>query len=143
MLKIYLKLKVAVSTSDKYLPYQRDPETLARAIAVPGTKGLEHRIGGLEKNEQGGVSYDPQNHERMVKVRAKKVEQIAQKLPPTEVFGELEGDLLVIGWGGTYGSIISSVKALQEQGHKVSSLHLRYLNPFPLDLEGIMKSFKR
>lgn len=128
--------------SQKYVTYQRDPQTLARKQAVPGQPGLEHRIGGLEKDERGQVSYDPNNHEQMTKLRAAKVQAIAQSLPPLKIRGEAKGDLLVIGWGGTYGAITSAVAALQEEGYAVSNIHLRHINPFPNDLGDIIKNFK-
>lgn len=116
-------------------PYQRDEKTLARPWVLPGTKGLEHRIGGLEKHDvTGNVSYDPLNHEKMVKLRAAKIERIANDLPPTEVFGKDRGKVLVVGWGSTYGAITTAVERLQKEGQAVSSIHLRYLNPLPKDI---------
>ncbi len=128
---------------EKYITYKRNPNTLARTQAIPGQPGLEHRIGGLEKSEDGGVSYDPENHEKMTHLRAEKVERIADSLPATEIHGEAEGELLAIGWGGTYGAITSAVKAMQAEGFSVSSLHLRHLNPLPNDLGDILKRFKK
>lgn len=128
---------------EPYVSYRRDPVTLARTQAIPGQPGLEHRIGGLEKSEDGGVSYDPQNHENMTKLRAEKVDRIADSIPPTQLHGETEGDLLVIGWGGTYGAITSAVKAMQAEGFSVSSLHLRHLNPLPKDLGDLISKFKK
>src|SRR5713226_8521546 len=114
-----------------FLPYKRD-ERLVRPWAVPGTPGLEHRLGGLEKEDvTGNVSYDPANHEHMVRIRAQKVANIANDIPPLTVNGAEEGDLLVIGWGGTYGSIITAVQRAQRKGHKVAQAHLRYINPMP------------
>ena len=127
-----------------YHPYKRDPLTLARPWAVPGTPDLEHRIGGLEKADQtGNVSYDPKNHEQMLHLRAEKVERVAQDLPDVEVFGEPSGDLLIVGWGGTYGAITSAVERAQKNGQSVSSIHLRYLNPFPRNLGDVLKRFKK
>ena len=131
------------STDEPYVSYKRNPETLARTQAIPGQTGLEHRIGGLEKAEDGGVSYDPDNHEKMTHLRAEKVDRIADSLVPTELHGEGEGDLLVIGWGGTYGAITSAVQAMQAEGFAVSSLHLRHLNPLPNDLGDIISKFKK
>ena len=128
---------------EKYITYKRNPDTLARTQAIPGQPGLEHRIGGLEKSEDGGVSYDPENHENMTHLRAEKVERIADSLPATEIHGEEEGELLAIGWGGTYGAITSAVKAMQAEGFPVSSLHLRHLNPLPKDLGDIIGRFKK
>ena len=123
--------------------YKRDPETLARTQAIPGQAGLEHRIGGLEKSEDGGVSYDPENHEKMSQLRAEKINGIAKSYDPIAVQGEKEGDLLVIGWGGTYGAIFSATKALQDEGFSVSSIHLRHLNPLANDLKTLLSSFKK
>ena len=129
--------------NEELIVYKRDPETLARTQAIPGQAGLEHRIGGLEKSEDGGVSYDPENHEKMSQLRADKINGIAESYDPIAVQGEKEGDLLVIGWGGTYGAIFSATKALQDEGFSVSSIHLRHLNPLPNDLETLLSSFKK
>jgi 2-oxoglutarate ferredoxin oxidoreductase subunit alpha len=128
---------------EELIVYKRDPETLARTQAIPGQAGLEHRIGGLEKSEDGGVSYDPENHEKMSQLRAEKVNGIAKSYDPIAVQGEKEGDLLIIGWGGTYGAIFSATKSLQDEGFAVSSIHLRHLNPLPNDLETLLSSFKK
>ena len=125
-----------------FQPYSRDPETLARPWAVPGTPGLEHRIGGLEKQHiTGNIDYDPDNHDFMVKMREAKIERIAQDVPEQEIEGPSTGDVLVVGWGSTYGAIRSAVSALREKGKKVSHMHLRYLNPFPRNLAGLFKGF--
>ena len=127
-----------------FFPYLRDPNTLARPWAIPGTPGLEHRVGGLEKDYlTGNVSYDPQNHERMVKTRAAKVQAIQQDIPKTEILGDEKGDLLLIGWGGTYGAITQATRFMQGKGYKVSAIHLRHLNPLPPDLGSIMQRFGR
>lgn len=126
---------------EPYVAFRRDPDTLARTQAVPGQPGLEHRIGGLEKNESGGISYDSENHGIMTALRAAKVAGIANDLPPQEVIGDRTGKLLVIGWGGTYGAITTAVTKLREEAFPVSSLHLRYLNPLPADLGDIIKGF--
>jgi 2-oxoglutarate/2-oxoacid ferredoxin oxidoreductase subunit alpha len=127
-----------------FRPYARDPATLARMWAVPGTKGLEHRIGGLEKADiSGNVSYDPENHHRMQVLRAEKVAGIARDIPPLEVFGPAKGDLLMLGWGSTYGAIRSAVERLQAEGHSVAHAHLRYLNPFPANTEQVVRSYRR
>jgi 2-oxoglutarate ferredoxin oxidoreductase subunit alpha len=127
-----------------FLPYERNPETLARPWAIPGTPGLEHRIGGLEKEDvTGNVSYDPENHERMVRLRAEKVERIARDIPALEVHGEPSGDLLVIGWGSTAGAIHGAVNSAQKLGLSVSRAHLRYLNPFPANLGEVLSRFER
>ncbi|HEX9508689.1 MAG TPA: 2-oxoglutarate ferredoxin oxidoreductase subunit alpha, partial [Myxococcales bacterium] len=130
--------------SNNFQPYDRNASTLARAWVRPGTPGLEHRIGGLEKDFlTGAVSYDPLNHERMVRIRAEKIARVAQDYPPTEVNGDRRGDLLVVGWGSTYGAIAQAVSQLRAKGRSVSSVHLRHLNPLPTDLGPIVKSFKK
>ena len=123
-------------------PYLRDAETLRRPWAIPGTAGLEHRIGGLEKEDvTGNVSYDAENHERMVRLRAEKVARIARRLAPLEVDGPAEGDLLVLGWGSTEGAIIGAVNMARKEGHVLSRAHLRWLNPFPENLEEVLGRF--
>jgi 2-oxoglutarate ferredoxin oxidoreductase subunit alpha len=127
-----------------FRPYLRDPQTLARPWAVPGTPGLEHRIGGLEKEDgSGNVSYLPANHGRMTRLRAEKVARIAQDIPPVEVNGPERGRLLVVGWGGTHGAITEAVEDAREDGLDVSSLHLRHLNPFPSNLGEVLSRFER
>jgi 2-oxoglutarate/2-oxoacid ferredoxin oxidoreductase subunit alpha len=128
-----------------FRPYLRDPETLARPWAIPGTPGLEHRIGGLEKeNVSGNVSYDPNNHEQMVHLRAEKVARIANEIPDLEVHGDPQGgDLLVIGWGSTAGAIHGAVSSARRLGLSVSRAHLRYLNPFPKNLGEVLSRFDR
>ena len=125
-------------------PYLRNEATLARPWAIPGTAGLEHRIGGLEKQHiTGNVSYDPDNHEFMVRLRAEKVARIANFIPELEVFGKPEGKVLVVGWGGTYGAITSAVEMMQTRGKSVSSVHLRHLNPFPKNLGDVLSRFEK
>jgi len=127
-----------------FFPYLRDEETLSRPWVVPGTPGLEHRIGGLEKEYlTGNVSYAPTNHEQMIRVRARKIAGIIREIPPLEVFGPPEGELLVVGWGSTYGSITQAVRELQAAGHAVAHVHLRHLNPLPADLGGILRRYRR
>jgi 2-oxoglutarate ferredoxin oxidoreductase subunit alpha len=127
-----------------FLPYERDPVTLARPWAIPGTPGLEHRIGGLETEERtGNVSYRPSNHKAMTEQRAEKIARIASELPPVEVNGASSGPLLVVGWGGTFGAITSAVNDARAEGQNVSSLHLRHLNPFPTDLGDVLARFDR
>ncbi len=124
--------------------YERDPETLARPWAIPGTPGLEHRIGGIEKEEvTGNVSYDPVNHERMVHLRAEKVARIANDIPPVEVVGDDSGELLVLGWGSTSGAITGAVNVARKSGLKVSRAHLRHLNPFPANLGEVLSRFDK
>jgi 2-oxoglutarate ferredoxin oxidoreductase subunit alpha len=130
--------------AETFQPYARNPETLARPWAIPGTPGLEHRIGGLAKEQRtGNVSYDPENNERMVQLRAEKVARIAVDIPPIEIDGPENGELLVVGWGGTFGAIISAVEAARMDGKAVSSIQLRYLNPFPSNLESILRRFNK
>jgi 2-oxoglutarate/2-oxoacid ferredoxin oxidoreductase subunit alpha len=127
-----------------FMPYSRDEATLARPYALPGTPGLEHRIGGIEKQHlTGNVNYDPENHHFMVLMRQAKVDRAAQDIPDLEVFGEKSGKVLVLGWGSTYGSITSAVEKLQAEGKPVSSAHLRHLNPFPPNLGEVLRSFER
>jgi 2-oxoglutarate ferredoxin oxidoreductase subunit alpha len=127
-----------------FLPYARDPETLARPWAVPGTPGLEHRIGGLGKQEKtGNVSYDPRENQRMNELRAEKVARIAAEVPPVELLGPARGELLVVGWGGTYGAITTAVEAARADGLPVSAVHLRHLNPLPANLGEVLAGFER
>jgi 2-oxoglutarate ferredoxin oxidoreductase subunit alpha len=126
-----------------FMPYKRD-ERGARPWAIPGTPGLAHRIGGLEKQDvTGNVSYDPLNHQHMTNVRAKKVQDIADDIPLQEVLGEPTGDVLVISWGGTYGACTTAVRRLQAQGRAVSHAHLRYLNPLPRNLGELIQGFRQ
>jgi len=126
-----------------FLPYERDDRHV-RGWAIPGTKGLAHRIGGLEKEaETGNVSYDPANHEYMTKIRAAKIEMIAEFVPEQQVAsGPEEGDLLILGWGSSFGAIQAVSQQLLNEGHAVAHAHLRYINPFPRNLEALMKRFK-
>ncbi len=127
----------------QFMPYLRNKDTLARPWAKPGTENLEHRIGGIEKEDvTGNVNYDPENHHFMVKTRALKVQNIANELPPTDVFGEKSGDLLILSWGGTQGACRSATEALVNDGKKVSHIHLRWINPLPNDLGGLLIKFK-
>jgi 2-oxoglutarate/2-oxoacid ferredoxin oxidoreductase subunit alpha len=128
---------------EDFHPYRRDPETLSRPWALPGTPGLEHRVGGLEKEDiTGNVSYDPLNHEHMVRLRAEKVALIANDIPEAVVQGDQSGDLLIVGWGSTEGSITAAVKAQRAKGHRIGHLHLRYLNPLPKNVGDILKRYK-
>ena len=130
--------------ADGFHPYLRDEATLARPWAIPGTPGLEHRIGGLEKQHiTGNVSYHPENHEFMVRLRAEKIARIANFIPEVEVFGKPEGKVLVVSWGGTYGAVISAVETMQRRGKSVSSIHLRYLNPLPRNLGEVLSQFEK
>lgn len=129
---------------ERFLPYKRN-EKLAREWAIPGTKGLEHRIGGIEKeNETGNISYDPENHELMVKIRQEKVDNIANYIPLQTIDnGKNKGKLLILGWGSTYGSIKTAVKEAIAEGYDVSHAHVKYLNPFPKNLGELLKSFEK
>jgi 2-oxoglutarate ferredoxin oxidoreductase subunit alpha len=128
----------------QFLPYARDPETLARPWALPGTPGLEHRIGGLEKADgTGNVSYDPDNHDRMTRLRAQKVAGIAGDIPELEVDDPDGAELLVLGWGGTYGPVAAAVRKVRADGGRVAHAHLRYLNPFPRNTGEVLRSYER
>jgi 2-oxoglutarate ferredoxin oxidoreductase subunit alpha len=128
----------------RFLPYVRDPETLARQWAIPGTPGLEHRIGGLEKEDvTGNVSYDPDNHDKMVRLRAQKVAGIAARIPELDVDDPDGASLLVLGWGGTYGSIAAAVRRVRRDGGKVAHAHLRYLNPMPRNTGDVLSRYER
>ncbi|MET0625032.1 MAG: 2-oxoacid:acceptor oxidoreductase subunit alpha [Pyrinomonadaceae bacterium] len=139
------KIEVEFATDPaNFMPYARDEETLARPYALPGTPGLEHRIGGIEKQHlTGNVNYDPENHHFMVLMRQAKVDRAAQDVPEVEVYGDPTGKVLVLGWGSTYGSITSAVEKLRAEGKSVSSAHLRHLNPFPSNLGEVLRSFER
>lgn len=131
------------TATEGFAPYLRDEVTLARPWVIPGTPGLEHRIGGLEKKSvTGTVNYEPENHDYMCRTRAEKVSRIVNDIPPTEIFGDTSGELLVVGWGGTYGAIRTGVEHCQGRGMKVSRIHLHWINPFPKDLGDILKRFK-
>jgi len=127
-----------------FYPYKRDPQTLARPWAIPGTPGLEHRIGGIEKQETtGNINYEPLNHEKMVRIRAAKVEAIRQDIPNMMPAGDPDGDLLLVSWGSTFGSVAQAVKEQREKGRKIGHLHLRHLNPFPANLGDVLKRYKK
>lgn len=128
---------------DGFNPYSRDPETLARTWAYPGMEGFQHRVGGLEKNITGAVSHDPDNHQINCNIRAEKVEKVVDMIPPLEVFGEDEGDLLVVGWGGTFGHMISSVNKMHKAGKKVSLAHFNYIKPLPSNVNEVFGKFKK
>jgi len=133
----------AVKGEGTFLPYSRDPETLGRPWAIPGTPGLEHRIGGLEKADGlGNVSYDADNHHKMTLLRAGKVAGIARDIPPLDVFGPEQGDLLILGWGSTYGVIRSAVERMRAEGLSVAHAHLRYLNPFPANTGDVLRRYR-
>jgi 2-oxoglutarate/2-oxoacid ferredoxin oxidoreductase subunit alpha len=128
---------------EPFLPYQRDPATLARPWAIPGTAGLEHRLGGLSKAPlTGNVSYATQDHEQMVRDRAEKVARLADVIPEQEIFGPQAGDLLLVSWGGSFGAVRSAVRSAQQQGKSVAHAHLRYINPFPRNLRDILGRYR-
>ena len=126
-----------------FFPYKRNCETLVRSWAIPGTPGLEHRIGGLEKTIKGTVSYIPENHEMMVRLRADKVAKVADSIPDLKVYGEESGELLVVGWGGTRGYLMTAVRELQTEGNKVSLAHFNYINPLPKNVADVFRKFKK
>ncbi len=133
-----------VTDPEGFLPYKRDPQTLARPWALPGTPGLEHRIGGLEKEDvTGNVNYEPLNHEKMVHLRAAKVEAIAQEIPDVVPAGDPDGDLLIVAWGSTYGAVTAALKAQREKGQRIGHVHLRYLNPLPRNLGEVLKRYRK
>ena len=135
---------LAKPNDPNYLPYNRNEETLARLWAIPGTEGLRHRVGGLEKeNGKGIISTDPDNHQLMTNMREEKVQRIANYIPEQEVFGEASGDMLVVSWGSTFGAVRQSVMALQAQGKKVSHAHFNYIMPLPRNTEKILNNFKK
>jgi 2-oxoglutarate ferredoxin oxidoreductase subunit alpha len=138
------KIEVTHRTDPEgYLVYKRNSETLARDWVIPGTPELQHRIGGLEKDFlTGNVSYDPDNHERMVRVRAEKVERVAQEMEPLDLYGDEQGDVLIVGWGGTFGALRQAAGVLRNQGKRVSHVHLRWLHPMHPQLEPLLRSFK-
>jgi 2-oxoglutarate ferredoxin oxidoreductase subunit alpha len=130
--------------AEEFWPYLRDAGTLARPWAIPGTPGLTHRIGGLEKADgSGDVSYDPVNHELMTKLRVAKIAGIAADIPPVAVDDPDGADVLVLGWGSTYGAIQAAIRRLRTQGHPVAHAHLRHLNPFPANLGEVVRSYRR
>jgi 2-oxoglutarate/2-oxoacid ferredoxin oxidoreductase subunit alpha len=138
-----VKFATEANGPNGYLPYKRDPQTLARPWAVPGTPGLEHRVGGLEKQDvTGNISYEPLNHENMVRIRAAKVAGIVQEIPDAVPAGDPEGDLLIVAWGSTHGAITAALKAQREQGRKIGHVHLRYLNPLPANLGEVLQRYK-
>ena len=145
-MKDYPSIKAPIITTteeESFWPFRRDAERLARRWALPGTPGLEHRVGGLEKNNNGSVSSDPIVHERMVAERAAKVQKLAEFIPEQEIIGDKEGDVLIIGWGGTYGHLYTALKELHQEGKKVSLAHFDYIFPLPKNTEKILANFKK
>jgi 2-oxoglutarate ferredoxin oxidoreductase subunit alpha len=140
-----IKNNKILEVKENWHPYDRDEKTLARNWPIPGTPGLEHRIGGLEKDSvTGNISYEPKNHEKMTQIRAEKIERVKFNIPDLETEFAQKGDLLVIGWGGTYGSLHSAVKQMNEQGYKnIGYAHFNYINPMPKNTEEILSNFKK
>lgn len=136
-----IKPPFAVEREGRFSPFERDPETMVRKWAVPGMAGFEHRVGGLEKNHQGVLSSAPENHELMVKERAEKVARVAEVIPLLEIDGPESGDLLVVGWGGTYGHLSSAVAQVREAGRNVSYVHFDYIDPLPKNTAEIFSRF--
>jgi len=137
------EIKVEYATDkENYQPYERDPETLARKIAIPGMPGLEHHVGGLEKDITGNVSYVPENHDKMVRIRAEKVKKVGDFAKHPKLYGESEGDLLIVSWGSTYGTVYNAIEEIEKRGQKVSWVHLRWINPLPKKLETFIHNFK-
>ncbi len=141
--KIEIKHPGPLAEGEKYLPYKRD-ELLARPWAIPGTPTLQHRIGGLEKQDiTGNVNYEPANHQHMTNTRAQKVENVAELIDPVKVAGPKTGDVLVLSWGGTYGACKTAVEVCQQEGLSVAHAHLRWINPFPKNLGEVLASYKK
>ena len=137
-----IEVKHPIATEEEFMPYLRDHETGGRPWAIPGTAGLEHRVGGLEKQDgTGAVSYDHDNHALMTKYRAEKIQKLQEVIPELEVHGE--GDTLVLGWGGTEGSILTAATKLRERGAQVATAHLHYINPFPKNLGEVLQQYSR
>jgi 2-oxoglutarate/2-oxoacid ferredoxin oxidoreductase subunit alpha len=134
---------IAVKNDEPYLSYKRDEVRFRREWAIPGTPGLEHIVGGLEKTVRGTVSYVPENHELMVKARAEKVARVVEKVPDLTVHGAQTGDLLVVGWGGTYGHLLTATRDLVASGRKVGFTHFNYINPMPANVAEVFSRFKK
>jgi 2-oxoglutarate ferredoxin oxidoreductase subunit alpha len=131
------------TNTEDFHPYRRNPTTLARPWAIPGTPGLEHRVGGIEKQDvTGNINYDPLNHERMVRLRAAKVEAVADDIPDAIPAGDQSGDLLIVAWGSTHGPITAALKTARAKGQSVGHVHLRHLNPLPKNLGDVLKRYK-
>ena len=139
------KVEFAQENKDEqFLPYKRDKETLARSWAIPGTKGLEHRIGGLEKQDvTGNVNYDSDNHQKMVQIRAQKIANIANELPETKVFGEKSGDVLILSWGSSHGACRAATESLLSENLKVGHVSINWISPLPKDLGEILNNYKK
>ena len=139
-----IKAPIVKANDPDFKPYKRDEKKLNRKWAVPGTEGLRHRVGGLEKEDiSGHVSYDPLNHEKMVRIRKEKVDRVADYIPELSVIGEEEGNILVVGWGGTYGVILTAIEELREEGKKISFAHFKHIMPLPKNTNDVLSGFKR
>jgi len=139
-----IKVPRPKESPENWLPYVRDPETLVRTWAIPGTPGFEHRVGSLEKADRtGNVSYVPENHELMTHIRDAKIQKVALDIPPLEIIGDPDADLLLMGWGGTYGHLLSALNEIRGEGHKLALAHFNYINPLPLNTGDIMSRFKK
>ena len=140
-----IKNNIVTEGDENWHPYDRDKETLARNWAIPGTPGLEHRVGGLEKDRvSGNVSYVPENHEYMTKIRSEKIKRVQNVIPELTTEFASSGDLLVVGWGGTYGALHSAVKSMHENGYdNIGYAHFNYINPLPKNAEAVLRQFKR
>ena len=140
-----IKNNIIKKPIENWHPYDRDEKTLARKWPIPGTEGLEHRVGGLEKDRiSGNVSYIPENHEYMTKIRSEKIKRVQNYIPDLETEFSDSGDLLVIGWGGTYGSLYTAVKKVNEEGYSTIGLaHFNYINPLPKNTKDILSKFKK
>ena len=138
-----IKPPFAVKSSEPYYPYQRNEENLVRYWAIPGIEGLEHRIGGLEKTVKGTVSYIPENHEKMVRLREAKVQKVADEIPDLKVYGPKSGDLLIAGWGGSLGYLLTAARELQKEGRKVSLVNFNYINPLPKNVKEVFGQFEK
>jgi 2-oxoglutarate ferredoxin oxidoreductase subunit alpha len=134
----------ATKGEEPWLPYERDPESLVRTWAIPGIPGFEHRVGGLEKmNRTGTVSYVPENHEVMTYLRDQKVKNVAKDIPALEIIGDEDADLVIIGWGGTYGHLVTALGEVKREGHKLALVHFNYINPLPLNTVEVLSKFKK
>jgi 2-oxoglutarate ferredoxin oxidoreductase subunit alpha len=139
-----IKAPIVKEGTENWMPYARDEEKLARTWAFPGTPGLEHRVGGLEKDKlKGNVSHDPMNHQEMTELRAAKVARIADFIPELDIIGEENSDILIVGWGGTKGHLLTAVNELREEGKNISLAHFNYINPLPKNVEEVLKGHKR
>ena len=141
---ISVPFQTELNHGDEFWPYLRDKETLARPWAIPGTPGLMHRVGGIEKEDgRGNISYSPDNHDTMMRLRAAKVAGIANDIPGVELHDDDGAELLVLGWGSTWGAIQAGVRRVRTRGHHVAHAHLRHLNPFPADLGEVLARFPK